>query len=164
MKQRVSLLVEIDPDWTAGARLQLYTDQGTGTVDDATGLLRRPVEVWPGFRPTRGFGLDPFARREVFTGRPPTRRGCFNAPFAQYPFCQEPGFRRLEVTIPAAYANWMFAAEATDLVGNAQDAALNDSTAMVSGTEPPAVHSFAFYSWDNANSQITFTFTPGVES
>ena len=164
MKQRVSLAIEVDATWRTGTRLQLYTDWGTGTIDATQPLLARAAEVWPGYGPSGGFAVDRFGERGFFDGLPPIRRGFFDAPFALYPFCEEPAFRRLEVLLPAAYANWSFAAKAIDLVGNEQDAELAESEALISGTQPPAVHRWAFESWDNANSQITFMLVPGVET
>ena len=158
--QTAILRVPIDDGWDAGTRLQVYADFGSGTVDTDTPLLARPFEVFPGQHALRGHGEQPYGRGRVGDGkaaRPVT--GVGRAIYGRTPYGSAPPFVEVPVNVPAAFGQWKFAVKAVDGAGNAQSAGLNEIEAVVSGTEPPPVKSFALHSIHLITGQATFDFT-----
>ena len=163
--QRVTLRVPIPGGWDAGGRVQVYTDSGSGTVDTSKPLLARAVEVFPGAVASRGFGITAFGSAQFGDNKPsrPHVAVFGRELFGKTPFCNPEPFVLVGVDVPAAFGKWKFAVEAVDRFGNTQSGGVQEIEAMVSGTEPPPLKSFAVNGYDDPTDRLTFDFVTNAE-
>ena len=165
MKTPVTIRVPIDESWDAGTRIQVFTDAGTGTVDENNPLLARARDVFPAGRRSEGYGLQPYGLGGYGLNTPdPKRSGGFGEPvYEEGPYGDSQARVELTVKIPPAFGKWIFAVKTVDAQGNVQtDPALQISR-IVSATEPPTVTDLAFVSYDAVNDRVTLSFTRNTE-
>jgi hypothetical protein len=163
--QRVVLWVPIESGWRAGDVLQVFTDWGTGTIDETEPLLTRPVRIFPeDIRTTvahPGFGEEEFAS-SPFGGTLATPRaedwGFGRDVFAGVAFGDATPFVRVPVQIPADYGTWKFAAQVTDGAGNEQGE-LQEFSQFISSENPPPLAAFGYSGYNEETDKVTFTYT-----
>lgn len=163
-KQAVTLRVDVDDAWDAGDRLQVYTDRGSGAIDLTRPLLSRPCDLFPGQHPAKTFGEQPFGTGrfgDFKASRTPT--GFEQTPFGIAPFGLPAPSIELTVEVEAAHGAWKFAVGAIGDDGTAQAGALQETTVVVSGTDPPPLDTFTFNSFDEPNDQVIFDFAQGSD-
>ena len=163
-KQTVTLRVPVDDDWDAEDRVQVYTDFGSGMIDMTRPLLSRQRDVFPGQHHARGFGEQPFGvgRFSDFKAERPVS-GFEQTPFGVAPFGTPGPFVELTVDVDAAHGKWKFAVKAVDRDGTVQGGALQETSVVVSGTDPPPLARFAFNGYDGVNDQAIFDIEPGTD-
>ncbi len=157
--QRVILPIPIADGWDAGDRLQVFTDWGDGTIDTSTPLLARPLNIFPGQQRAKPLGRQPVGRGRVGdhkASRP--RRGLGRTRIGRTPVGTTPAVIHVPVDVPPAFATWKFAAQVVDVNGNVQSEDPAEISAVVSGTEPGPLASFALDSYDDGTDQATFAF------
>lgn len=154
----VTVRVPIDSTWRAGCTLQLYTDDGGGTIDPAAPLLPVRAEVFPGAVPLEGAGLDRAGYGPAGGVGPPHNKaggaGFGRAGFG--PAGMSDDHAEVAVLVNQGFGDYKFAAEVFDEAGNAQGGALVEISQLVSGDEPDAVTGFAFSSYDDGTDRVTF--------
>ena len=166
MMMPITLRVPYPSAADAGDRLQIYTDFGTGTVDHAKPLLARPIELFPGeTKRFAGHGTEAYGQSRYGIGRasPPKGPGHGAERYGSTPHGSVPRSIDLVVEVPPAFGTHKFEVELQDSEGNAQGGSLPQLAAMVSGTRPPTLSSFAYDSYDDVNDLIQFTFTRNTE-
>lgn len=159
----VSLQVQIDPTWRPSDRLQIYTDSGSGTVDDSAPLLATPAEIFPdeardlvefGGHGSWSHGSVPHGGA-ISVASPDKLKGHGSWPHGSVPHGGGPAYAVIEVQIPQAFGDWKFSAEAIDGAGNVQGA-LSEFTQRVSGEDPLPLTSFSFSSFNIGTDTATF--------
>lgn len=163
-KQTVLLRVEIEDTWDAGDRLQVYTDQGSGTIDLNKPLLKRPLEIFPGQQAGQPYGRQPYAvgrHGDNLASRPPN--GIAGTIYGTTPHGGALVAIEVAVEVAPAFGKWKFAAQVMDGHGNVQTAALQELSAMVSGTDPAPPAEFALVSYDAPSDRVTFSFSKDAE-
>ncbi len=157
---RVAVRVPIAESWRTGATLQLYTDQGSGTVDESAPLLTRRAPVWPSDRGAGGYGEEPYALTAYGVCRPTTsqRGGYGEQPYGLDPGGYGAGTEFCEVTVAVAegFGSYKFAAEAYDRAGNCQYTALAEVTQLVSGEDPRPAETFEYQEYESGTDQVVF--------
>lgn len=164
MKQTVILRVPIEDDWDAGARLEVFTDFGHGSVDYTRPLLQRGLDLFPGQHGGRGVGVQPVGVGRVGdhkAARPAV--GIGSSIVGITPVGTAPSYVEIPVSVPAAFGAWKFAVRAVDGQGNVQSEEAVESTVLVSGTEPPPLRTFALDSYDAIKDRLTFWFSRETE-
>jgi len=154
----VILRVPIEASWKHSARLQVFTDSGSGTVDTNDPLLADPVEVFPNAVRPRGIGADPIGAVPIGHGRPATarRKGIGAHPLGSIPIGSGLAVRPVAVMVAEGYGTYKFAAQAVDEAGNAQSAALVEFEEFVSGEAPPPLARLDYASFNAGTDQVTF--------
>jgi len=158
-KQLIHLRVTIDPTWPSGTTLQVYSDNGTGTVDFTLPLLRHPQPVYPaehiarpsygGFRGRMMQGRPTYGQRmRLGTGRLGSRS-----------LSSSPGYVDMTVRILAGYGLQKIVVNAIDAEGNEQTAPALTTTVFVSSTDVDEVTSFNFNAFDAGLRRATFNIT-----
>jgi hypothetical protein len=163
-KQTVMLRVPVAESWDAGDAIQVYADNGTGTVDFNTPLLARPAPLFPGQHAAKGVGLQPVGRGR--TGDQKARRarpGMGRAVTGKTKVGTSPKTLAVPVEVSAAFGNWKFSAKLVDRFGVVQAAAGTEAQVIVSGTEPPPLSSFTLNGYDFAGDVATFDFVKGSD-
>lgn len=163
-KQTVTLRVLVDDAWDANDRLEVYTDNGTGTIDTTTPLLVRQGGVFPGRHPARGVGRQPVGRGRVGTGKAALSSGGIGRTrVGKTPVGRTPLFVDLTVDVDAAHGTWKFAVGAVDRDGSVQSGGLQETSLVVSGTDPPPLNKFELNSYDGGSDQVIFDIAQGTD-
>lgn len=164
MKQTVTLRVPIDDAWDAGDRVQVYTDFGSGTIDTGKPLVVRGFDIFPGQIASRGIGGQPIGVGQAGSMRASRPHDGVGAGIVGItPAGAAPPFALIEVEAAAGFGLWKFAVESVDRDGQVQAGAKAELQAVVSGTEPSPLRSFAFDSHSAVTDQATFDFTLNTE-
>jgi hypothetical protein len=145
----VNVRVAVDDDWEWGTTLQLFTDQGDGSVDYDSPLLAQRFEVSGDTPEHRGYGMEPY-------GMGPYGGGVRSAEPGGYgmgPYGAEPGgyggnnrFVTVPVRVNQGAGVYQFGVVAYDAGGNAQGGAADEQSVFVVGTQPRPVRNFAYSS------------------
>lgn len=154
----VRLRVPVEATWEAFARLQVFTDNGSGTVDTADPLLAEPVQLFPNAWRPRGIGADPIGAVPIGHGQPETARqkGIGAHPIGSIPIGSGMAIRPVEVRVVEGFGLYKFAARAVDEAGNSQSAELVEMEKLVSGANPPPLARMDYASFDEVDDQVTF--------
>lgn len=161
----IILRVDIDPAWREGTTLQVYTNEGSGAVDTGSPLLAKRFEVFPGQPAHKGVGEDPTDLVGVRPGPILPRTAEFgDEVIGVTPLADGVPTIDVPVRVPQDYGSWDFAVEAYDEAGNAQQAALSESSAIVYGTDPNPVRSFALLDYVGGSDQVRFNVTTNSET
>lgn len=163
-RQTIQLRIAIDDAWDAGDRIQVYTDFGTGSVDLTKPLLPQAFDVFPGEEPSQGYGVQPYGLGRVgdFKADRP-HQGIGSAIYGVTPYGTAPPFVEVEVDVAAGFGNWKFAIQIVDRDGTPQGGALQEISAVVSGTDPSPLCRFTFNNHDAPSDQVTFDITVNTE-
>ena len=163
-QQTITVRVPVNDAWDASDRLQVYTDFGSGTIDLTKPLLSRQSGLFTGQHPARGVGRQPVGRGRVGSGKASRARGGVGRTrVGRTPVGRTPPFVDLIVDVPAEFGTWKFAVGAVDRDGTVQSGGLQETSLVVSGTDPPPLASFAFDSYDGGNDQVTFDIEQGTD-
>ena len=165
MKTPVTLRVSIDSSWDADTRLQVYTDEGGGTVDTTRPLLPDPKAVFPGAAKSKGYGRQPYGRGRHGNHKPARSRngGYGRRVYGRTPHGRSEPYLAVTVQVPATFGLWKFAVEAVDQYGNVQAGGLAEIQRVVSGTEPPPIKDLALSNYDAGSDQVTLKFALNTE-
>jgi len=111
------LLVKIGADWVPGDKVQVFWDDGTGTVDTSRPLLNQPVNPFPtSLAPFREWLRAPWLRT-TYLGNSP-KGGLLKGRWLEDPWLK-PVFRaRIRVDLKRSDGQFLFAVAPVDEAGN----------------------------------------------
>ena len=164
MRDTLTLTIEIPTTWDGGTRLAVYTDRGTGVIDEAAPLSHRPVDVFPGAAMAMGWGEHSWGEGQHGTNYPDLPiAGLETTTWGESPWGEAPHLITIDLPLGAAYGNWKFSVRAFDFQGNAQGTAPVELTAVVSSRRPNPVARLTFASYDAPTDVLTFNVVDGAE-
>jgi len=148
---RVRLVLLQSQTLPPGARFNVYSDHGAGTIDYATPLNARPIPVWPCPQDKAGFGMAAFGTGDFGYDCPACvgfGRGCF----AQGPFGMDvAAIEWISPLLPLG--RYRFAVRTLDASGNESPACETSPIAVVPLPQPAATLHVA--SFDPQTHQLT---------
>ena len=139
--------IPIHASWKPGDTLQLYTDEGDGSVDTTKPLLATPVPVFPNQERVLGYGAGPYGAGPYGddTGQPQGGAGGYgDVPYGDGPYGDSVAYVSVWVEVTNVFATWLFTAEVTSGAGTVQTDSLVDVTVQLDGEDPEPPASFAF--------------------
>jgi len=157
MRTLVTIRVLIPEGADVGDAVQVYTDNGTGTVDLNAPLLARAARIVPAAgKRSGGYGSVPYGRARYGSQKlaPQRQASLATTTFGRGAYGRTPDF--LEVTVPVlpGFGTRKFAARLVDEEGNAQGAAAPETAVLLSSIEPPTMRSFAFDSMQGSRARF----------
>ena len=163
-QSQVDLWIKVEDDWRAADTIQVYTDFGSGTIDEDKPLLAVRAAIFPeDFRDrvwSGGYGDNPSG--EVPYGEAGATasydEGYGADPYGDVPYGETERKIKIPVAVESAYGTWKFAARVYDGAGNPQGALVEFSQFM-SGENPPPLASFAYSSYDSGTDIVSFSFS-----
>lgn len=149
--------------WKPLDTFQVYTDNGTGSVDTTAPLLAARREMFPDTEDILGYGEEPYGET-AYGGTSAVYAA--NGGYGDQPYGEQAdgygyGTPYVECTVfvGQGFGGWKFAVEAWSHVGKQQTASLVEFSQFVSGDEPLPLSAFRFSEYDDENDRITFSFT-----
>jgi hypothetical protein len=162
-KMPVNLRVPIQSGWRWGTTLQIFTDQGDGSIDTGAPLLAVRALAFPNVTLSKGYGYGRYGHRPYGRLPPlaPHKRGYGRHPYGHSPNGYGYGAAYVEVPVyvDQGFGPYKFAAKAYDEGGNAQAGALVEFTEFVSGEDPEPLSAFAYSAYDGPSDRITCEYT-----
>ena len=154
----VTVRVPVDQSWRAGDTLQVYCDQGSGTIDFTRPLLNPRFDMFPGTFEERGYGGEPYGAVPYGGGAPTTKRGggYGDQAYGSVPYGGGTAHVDVRVFVGQGFGSYKFAAETFDRAGNVQSGAPVEFSQLVSGGDPPPLRRFDFGSFASVTDQVTF--------
>lgn len=154
--------VAVDSAWKFGTTVQIYTDEGDGSVDYTAPLLHRRAEVFPNVERPGGWGKDVWGHGSWGRTKPtPPNHGGWGQQSWGHDvngWGYGDAYVEVPVLVRQAFGYWKFGVKAYDESGNVQSGA-NESSQMVCGQDPPPLSTFTVNSYDDVNDQMVFDFT-----
>lgn len=153
------LSVPVEDEWRGRDTVQVFTDQGDGTVDGASPILAKALEAFGNVSVVRGWGRNPWGRESWGSLRPVVsdRRSWGRGPWGIGGWGESPASVEVLVFVNEGHGDYLFTVKAIDEAGNEQDETPIDYVHHVAGTDPVPLDSFAFASF--AADVVTFNVT-----
>ena len=149
--------------WTPLDTFQVFTDNGTGSIDTDAPLLAARRSMFPASEELLGYGEEPYSET-TYGGTSAVYAA--NGGYGDQPYAEEIdgygyGTPYVECTVlcQQGFGTWKFAAQAWNAAGKVQSDALVEFSQFVSGEEPLPLSRFAFSGYDGETDRITFAFT-----
>lgn len=160
--ETLELAIPLLDEYDAGDAVDVFWDNGTGTVDYSTALTRRPVPLFrPGDLRSQGYGAHPYG-----LGLPDGRAdrfGDFGASvYGTDPYGAPVPVVRVTVEVPRGFGDRVFGVKVYGPTGNATGTPLEFGRFMASD-EPPPVVSNALSGYDAGMDRVTLTWSDVVE-
>ncbi len=141
--------VPIHSSWKPGDTLQLYTDEGDGSIDTSKGLLANPVPVFPGQNRALGYGAFGYGTNPYGDDTGNDRRavgGYGDAPYGDQPYGESASYVTVWLDVEDTFDTWLFTAQVTSGAGIVQTDSLVNFTVVMAGEDPEPPVSFSFTS------------------
>lgn len=156
----VILDIEVEDDWTHDHELEVFTDNGTGTLE-STPILSAPLKAF-------GVGEAPTTwNQQRWNGLPwngvahrKQKKTRWNGwPWNAAPFLWNGlgNFIRVLVYVNQGAGEYKFGARAFDVAGNEQAGSTVEITKFVSGEQPTPLSAFTFVSYDGGSDRISWS-------
>lgn len=158
MSETMIIDVGVDPSWDADTRVQLYRDNGTGTVDFGVGLMAVPAAVLQGL-PSVVLGENTLGINTLGDNLPATRSDdpAGNMTLGTTPLGGSLPTHSIAVDLDSIYRLEKFAIKAIDRHGTFQTDAAVVTSVFVSGTDPDPMNDFSFVSYDAQTDRVRFS-------
>lgn len=157
-KMPIILDVDVESDWKFDSTLQIFTDNGSGTLETDP-IFSRPLKSFAETRPPTPWGRQTWGRGAWGGGffRSMKRRAWGRPRWGIGEWGRSPRYVRILVYVDQGVGNYKFAARAIDGSGNAQSGADVEVIQPVSGEAPFPLAAFDFSSYDSGNDQLLFS-------
>lgn len=145
--------VPIASSWRYGAKVRVFSDHKSGTIDLSRALTRASLKAFGAAVEPKGFGDSP---GDVGWGedKPKAKRPTGFEDFD----LDNPEFVEAIVYVNQGVGDYKFAAKSYDAAGNEQAGGAVEFVQYVSGDSPTPMKDFKFVSYDSGADQATFSF------
>lgn len=158
MLMLVNIRVPIQASWKPGDTLQLYTDEGDGSVDTSQALLSSPVPVFPNQDRALGYGAHAYGVNPYGddTGNDGNVSGGYgDAPYGDHPYGESASYVSIWIEVENTFGAWLFTAEVTSGAGIVQTDSLVTVTVVLAGEDPDPPESLVFASLSSGVATFT---------